>query len=304
VRETAAYSELQVRFEHAPEEGGYVLSARGPSGQASGTFRLPMTPTELENAVLRLSRPRTIVRGAGSPELDLARRFGAQLFDSVFSGGVRDLYRDSLSVARSEGKGLRVTLALTTVPELMHVPWEYLYDDPSFLSISTWTPVVRYLDLPRSRPPLALTRPLRILALVSTPSDVVTLDVGRERRNLEEALAEVISRGAVTIQWLENATLRQLLRELRQGEYHVFHFIGHGGFDPAADDGVLLLPDDTGKSRRVSSMHIGTMLADEASIRLAVLNSCEGARSSTDDPFAGVATGLIREVPAVIAMQF
>ena len=29
----------------------------------------------------------------------------------------------------------------------MQVPWEYLYDDPAFLSISMWTPVVRYLDL-------------------------------------------------------------------------------------------------------------------------------------------------------------
>ena len=29
----------------------------------------------------------------------------------------------------------------------MEVPWEFLYD-PNFLSVSVWTPVVRYLDLP------------------------------------------------------------------------------------------------------------------------------------------------------------
>ncbi|MCG8423789.1 MAG: SUMF1/EgtB/PvdO family nonheme iron enzyme, partial [Proteobacteria bacterium] len=40
-------------------------------------------------------------------------------------------------------------------------------------------------------------------------------------------------------------------------------------------------------------------------LRLAVLNACEGARISQADPYAGVATSLIKQgVPAVIAMQF
>ena len=47
------------------------------------------------------------------------------------------------------------------------------------------------------------------------------------------------------------------------------------------------------------------MLADETSLRLAVLNSCEGAQTSSDDPFAGTAASLVhREIPAVVAMQF
>ena len=52
-------------------------------------------------------------------------------------------------------------------------------------------------------------------------------------------------------------------------------------------------------------IQLGTMLADEVSLRLAVLNSCEGARSSLQDPYSGVATSLVeREIPAVIGMQF
>ena len=36
-----------------------------------------------------------------------------------------------------------------------------------------------------------------------------------------------------------------------------------------------------------------------------VLNSCEGARSSPTDPFAGAAQSLVQQgIPAVIAMQF
>jgi len=47
------------------------------------------------------------------------------------------------------------------------------------------------------------------------------------------------------------------------------------------------------------------MLEGYHSLRLVVLNACEGARSARDDPLGGVAQALVRlGVPAVIAMQF
>ena len=47
------------------------------------------------------------------------------------------------------------------------------------------------------------------------------------------------------------------------------------------------------------------MIRDHRSLRLVVLNACEGARSARDDPFRGVAQALVRQgIPAVIAMQF
>src|SRR4029453_1850813 len=46
-------------------------------------------------------------------------------------------------------------------------------------------------------------------------------------------------------------------------------------------------------------------LAGQSRLRLVVLNSCDGARTSLVDPYAGVATTLIQlGVPAVVAMQF
>ena len=67
----------------------------------------------------------------------------------------------------------------------------------------------------------------------------------------------------------------------------------------------MLFEDDLGRSRRITGDQLGTILQDEVSLRLAVLNACEGARSSVEDPFSGVATSLIeREIPAVIGMQF
>ena len=47
------------------------------------------------------------------------------------------------------------------------------------------------------------------------------------------------------------------------------------------------------------------MLHDHRSLRLAVLNSCEGARGGRTDPFSGTAQSLIQQgIPAVVAMQF
>jgi CHAT domain len=299
-----SYSELKVRIER-DEDDAFKVSVAGPSGEATGTFQVPLSDVELENLVLRISRPRRGVRRVDSPEMELIRRFGNDLFNSVFQSRVRDVYRDSYAQARAEGKGLRVTLALSEAPDLMNLPWEFLYDDPAFLSISTLTPIVRYLNLPRARQPLPVKPPLRVLAMISAPTDAVVLDVEHEKRLLEEALADLETSGGVEITWLEDATLRALQRQLRRGPYHVFHFIGHGGYDHVAEDGVLLLEDDQGRGRRVSGSHLGTMLADHTTLRLAVLNACEGARTSVEDPFAGVAASLVqREIPAVIGMQF
>ena len=68
---------------------------------------------------------------------------------------------------------------------------------------------------------------------------------------------------------------------------------------------MLLLEDEQGAGAPVSGHYLGTLLHDEKSLRLAVLNACEGARTSTSDPYAGTAQQLVRQgIPAVIAMQF
>src|SRR3954471_17934447 len=299
------YAELRLRIDRGVGRGSYRIVATGPAGEALGRFKLPFSEMELENFILKVGATRRGRRRIDSPEMDLAKTFGTKLFGALFEGDVRELYRSSFSETRAAGQGLRVTLSLTGAPELLQVPWEYMYDHPSFLSISTWTPIVRSPDLPKPRRPLQVALPIRILAMVSSPNDAEAIDAQQERAKLEAALAPLIEAGAIAIDWLQEASLRALQRQLRRGEYHVFHFIGHGGYDQDADDGVLLFQDEVGRGRRVSGIQLGTILADEVSLRLAVLNSCEGARSSLQDPFSGVATSLIeREIPAVIGMQF
>jgi hypothetical protein len=167
------------------------------------------------------------------------------------------------------------------------------------------TPLVRYLELPEVIQPVAVTPPIRVLVMISSPSDYPALDVEAEWKRLNESLAGLIASGTIAIERLDDATLSVLQRRLRRAQYHIFHFIGHGEFDQTLQEGVLLLERDNRRGHRVGSQYLGMLLHDHDSLRLAILNACEGARSSRQDPFAGSAQCLVQQgIPAVIAMQF
>ena len=91
---------------------------------------------------------------------------------------------------------------------------------------------------------------------------------------------------------------------MRDGTYHILHYVGHGDFT-ASGEGVLFLEGADGGHAELDATELANLVGDQTSLRLVVLNSCEGARTTLTDPFAGVATTLLQlGVPAVVAMQF
>lgn len=298
-------------LEIGPESNGYrVRVLTSPSGEgASGTFA-PIDKGELGALLEDVVSSRDVVRvDEDRPDqgdrIDRTKRFGGGLFRVLFAGEVGGSLTGSLRESARRSLGLR--LRLRVPPDLGDVPWEYLYhrELDRFLCLSVETPIVRYLETPEPVRVVKVEPPLRILVMISSPSDHPPLDVEGEYARLRHALEEPIGRGLVALDRLEEATMVALHDRLLDSECHVFHFIGHGGFDPDHQDGVLVLekPDTTGEL--VPGDDLGTVLHDHRPLRLAVLNSCEGARGSSKDPFAGTAQGLIQQrVPAVIAMQF
>lgn len=303
------YLDFDIVVDRAP--AGYeVRVLASPVGGARHAFD-PLSEVEAE----RVNTFRAIVGGhrAGkrridSPEMHAAKDIGGRLFRRAFGGEVGECWRSSLDRVRAlPNTGLRVRLRMGSAPELAELPWEYLYDatENQFISLSVYTPLVRFLEIRRPTQPLAVTPPLRVLVMISNPSDIDDLDVEEEWRQLREAVADIETRGLVTFDRLENATLEELQRQLRKHRYHVFHYIGHAGFDEVSDDGQLVLENERGRSQLVSAERLGNILHDEDSLRLAILNACEGARSSRRDPFSGLAQSLVQKgIPAVIAMQF
>jgi CHAT domain len=285
-----------------------------PAGQALHEFRLPFTEQELRIFVLELLAvgTRRNIRAIQSPEMKTVKDFGRRLFNAVFDDEVHACLLRSRDESRRRGSGLRIRLHLAEakpgkVP-LAFIPWEFLYEEDAnaFLCASDLSPVVRYPDLPQMIQPLAVQPPLRILAMISSPGDYPRLDVEAEWSKLERAVGDLVREGVVALERVHSASLEALQRRLRRFEpCHIFHFIGHGGFDQRAQDGVVVLEDESGRGTLVSGELLGQVLHNHPSLRLAVLNACEGARSAATDPFAGVAQTLVqRGIPAVIAMQF
>jgi hypothetical protein len=279
-----------------------------PVGEATADFAVPFTHQDLEILILKVvgsvGRVRRKVRRIESQERRLLEDFGGQLFQAAFSGGVRDCLGRSRTVADSRGAGLRIRLRLPSA--LANIPWEYLYDSEyGFVSLSPETALVRYVETPAPVRPFPISPPLRILAMISAPSDVPGLKDEEEWDKLNDALGDLMGRGMVQVDRLEDGTLSALQRPLRLHKYHVLHFVGHGGFDEDAEDGALALEGADRKTRLVTGRDLGLMIRGHRSLRLVVLNACEGARSARDDPFGGVAQALVRQgIPAVIAMQF
>jgi TonB family protein len=284
-----------------------VRLLNAPTGQATTEFALPFTEIEVANFLSRIGQVRRTMRRVDAPELQAAKEFGGKLFGAVFSGEMIAQLRGSMEQASDKEHGLRIRLRLTDVPALADLPWEFLYDanQNHFLTTSSETPVVRFLDLPQRIAPLRVALPLRVLVMIASPRNLKRLDTEGEWTRLQESLADLLRGGQIRLERLSSATLDALRLRARGTPFHVFHFIGHGGFDEAAQDGVLQFEDESGMSYPVRGELVGMQLHDHRSLRLAVLNACEGARSSRQDPFSGVAQSLLQQrVPAVIAMQF
>ena len=49
-------------------------------------------------------------------------------------------------------------------------------------------------------------------------------------------------------------TSSELEDALDEGPWHVFHFIGHGGYDRAANEGTLALADETGRTHPLPTL--------------------------------------------------
>jgi YVTN family beta-propeller protein len=297
------YRTLNVRID-ALHGDRYKAIVRGPDkAEGESEFELTFDDVDFDAVAAAVSRPRSARRRVESDESAQARLLGERLFELIFQTSARKALDESLMQTHQASEGLRFVFQLDGAGPLRNVPWELLWDSPRFISTSAYTPVLRYVKTPVRPLPLSLQAPLRILGMVSSPSDMPPLDAEREQAQLVQACESLIDRGLLEIDWVSEPSLSGLLEHLNEGEYHIFHFIGHGDFDEQAQDGVLLFEARAGRSHRLTGTELGTILADQHTLRLAVINACEGARMALDS--SGIAASLMQYgVPAVIAMQF
>ncbi len=326
----------QVRFEDfvlqfdASARGGFRARVlKSPFGEGTVGFSLPAL-AGAEPAVPRapgasrgveghtasdLSQPSFRDVGlhgaAAGPDLRTPLEIGTDLYRSVFQGQVRSLLDKSRGqLEKSTDLGIRLKIKLDPSDEetgaLADLPWELLCDGETedFFALSRQTSLVRYLDVPRSSQPIQFAPPLRILAVGASPQGQQPLDLAEEERRLQE-----LNRGSsgVEVRFLGHASAGAVRAELAGDTYNVLHFMGHGTFDRASGDGMLVFEKEDGSQDLVSGRAFATKLRDLRSLGVVVLNACNTARAGQQgggNPFRGVATALVQGgVPAVVAMQ-
>jgi hypothetical protein len=298
-----AYFDIQI---DRAAQGYRAQVLQSPAGQASHSFALPFSDAELADLLQHFGTTDVNPSATDRPPREIIKEFGQRLFKTVFDDAVQVCLGTSITKVRDKGTRLLVRLRLNDAPDLIDLPWEYLCDPVAerFLALDRMTPLVRFLEMPNDPRPLDVTPPLRILVLISGPNDYPQLDVEREWDALRQAMADLEQQGLVVLERLDQATFSMLQSRLQQGTYHILHYIGHAGFDDATHEGQLILEEDSGQSCLVSGEDLGNLLHNHWSLRLVVLNACEGARTGRASPFAGVAQHLVRQdIPAVIGMQ-
>jgi hypothetical protein len=302
------YQDFEIKIQAQPR-GRFKTEAESPFGPGQAPFKLPFSKEDLQGVPdqfdILLDRQST-----EKPRFTM-EQIGEALYESLFAGKVGQRFHESLANLPGNGpdERLRVRLNLDLqdprLRALSLLPWELVRDAErgDFLSRLQTVSFVRYL--PVSRPPLQrLTGPLKVLVAMAAPSDLDSLDLEKEWKNI---WGELKQNPEISVTSILQPSLADLRKKLLGDDWHVLHFLGHGGFDEQSGEGTVCFVRPDGKRESIT----GTMLAEHLkslpSLRLVFLNACDGGklpRREGQDPYRATATALVQAgIPAVIAMQ-
>jgi tetratricopeptide (TPR) repeat protein len=255
------------------------------------------------------------------PDTDRAERMRAALrlwgqdaFRRLFDSGQPAAW---LSEAQRQGYAQLNLQIVGDSASVLGWPWETL-TDLGGVRLAESCQLERRLNTAPDPPELSDKLPrdrVNILLVIARPlkGDVAFRSVARPLVELVHGLGLPAD---VTV--LRPPTLEQLRAHLheRPGHYHILHFDGHGSYGSApapagphrlgAPQGQLLFEDGDGQPYPVEASRLSALLAEHG-VPAVVLNACQSAMidEKADDPFASVATALLRAgVRSVAAMSY
>ncbi|MGY2092779.1 CHAT domain-containing protein [Nocardia gipuzkoensis] len=302
-------SAIELEIGPGPGDGEYTarvvrspVGAEPPVTVCLDVDRLLSERDGLEDAVYASGIKR---RGPRSDER-LLQQVGKLLFEALFTDSLMVAYRASVAETRRHEEDLQIKLRIT-VPKLAALPWEALWDPDTNRFICLEEPLVRHVSALHTPDPPEVTPPLRVLGVAASPRDMQPLNVITEQERMNRALTPLMTRGLLELEWLLQPTWESMHAKLLSHQWHVLHFIGHGEYDAANDEGLIYLigPDQIPQPIRADRLATLILSARRPTPQLVVLNTCSSSKESSNDLFAGTAATLARRgISAVAAMQF
>lgn len=227
--------------------------------------------------------------------------WGRRLYEVLFAvKDNREFLRDLL-----EGPEPRRLTIASRDPALLRLPWELMADKAG--SLAQRLSVRRQLEEPETTTPRSAQLPLRILYIVSRPTDAGFIDPRFTAKSLLDALDPL---GAnVRVDFCRPPTLARTEEMLREEQaagdpYHIIHFDGHGTFLPGKQIGGLLFEKPGAPTTEfVVADRLGEVLASHT-VSLVILEACRSATVGKDTVLGSVAPYLIQAgVGSVLAMS-
>ncbi len=282
-------------FQILVDKNNQIRASSTKEGEALSEFRLDMNEIELALELIELNKTND----------KLLKRLGNQLYQALFPNQINARFHATMAGAQANQESVRLRLIFQS-PQLAALPWEFLYDAETniFLGNNIQTVLSRYIDVPlQKRDIITAKLPLKVLLVISSPTDLAPLDATGEATLINSALETHIKAGQIELDIIKEATTRNINQKLREKPYNIFHFIGHGVFKD--NKGYIALEDDNKQAKLMDEESFSNFFLGYRSLGLAVLNSCKGAEVSEQQIFAGIAPNLVqRGIPAVVAMQY
>ncbi|MBD3233435.1 MAG: CHAT domain-containing protein, partial [candidate division Zixibacteria bacterium] len=291
---------LNLHIEKVDDTGNFTSIIRDNGGaiQAKHNFRYSIDRhvlSRLEDMLIKDFRQ----------SANIIENFGSELYSAVFGGEVAGYFKSLLK----KGDDIRLNLIFKrNQTELYRLPWEFLYDGDKFLCAYPQINLSRSLEGLETDDKPPIEGKIRILAVVSSPLDLKDyerLQIEQEQVMILQALDSSIAAGRMEVEFLDEASLRNIQERLDEEEHHILHYTGHGVYREDEDRGYLVMENDTGKTRPVDNRDVADLLAGYKSLRLVVLSGCQTAKTSGRQALRDMATPLLtKKIPSVIAMQY
>lgn len=304
------YLSIDIRIRRASKYS-FVAQFISPAGEAKSECKLPISSRDARRALDWVSQvsnqlsPRDVnrafdwtsqvtsgstIRNIQDSELDPIKSMGRQLFEALFDGPQSRLYRSVKSrIFEQYETGMLLRLFIEdTDPELMTMPWEFLFDGEDFVNLSTRSSLVRMPVTPLPAvPEIPITPPVRVVMASANPAEFPPMSL--------DDIAHVADRfSEYEVHIIPDATIGMLDKAIIELKPHIIHLNLHGsGHDPSSVTDRIAFCTDSGQAYWVTSDSLVDLLSRDFA-RLV----CLGVPNSHV-----FAADLSKTTPAVLSLQ-
>ena len=231
---------------------------------------------------------------------------GQELYNALFQGTLRDSWITAQGIAQNHQQVLRLRLGFKDA-RLARLPWEVMHAGDRPLATGPDITFARYQSgmasvnaywlraygerklspshlQTHNLPTPAAERGLKVLMVISSPRDLVQLDLlKQEAINLKAELHRQALKLAdgnhhlpeIELTVLDEPGREELTQALEQGHYDILHYSGHSNL--GANGGqIYLVSKKTGLTETLSGDDLAGLLINNH-IQMVVFNSCFGA---------------------------